>query len=83
MPNYYMLGARGEDGGAVMDREQMQQPVIVWFEAPDLEAAIERIQSAGGQAIGSIKDLPGVGRLVYAAEPDGVVFGLKEPAPLA
>lgn len=77
--NYTLLS--GSDGplGAVMSRAYQTQPVIVWFSVDDIEGALDAVQAAGGSRRGSINSIPGQGRVAYAADINGTVFGIREP----
>jgi len=79
LPNYYLLDLVDNDGGAVMDRSYQSQPMIIWFEVDDIDATVRTITDAGGKAINEKQSLPGVGQLIYVADPAGTVFGLKQP----
>lgn len=80
IPGYVLLGLGTSEGGAVMERKYHNQPTIVWFEVDDLDATIEKVVAAGGRAVNAKQSLPGVGDLVYVADPEGTVIGLKQPA---
>ena len=45
-----------------------------------LETAIDNCENAGGQRIGEILEIPGVGRWARIREPGGNEFGMIEPA---
>ena len=79
LPGYTILSDQGQQIGAIMDRKYQPQPVIVWFAVDDLDAALIRIEAAGGKRAGEINAIPGEGKLVYASAPDGTIFGLKQP----
>lgn len=71
----------GEPGidGAIMGRGD--QPVINTVQVEGrLEDAIERLTEAGGTPRGDIMEIPGVGRMIYAADTEGNVLGVIEPA---
>lgn len=78
LPDYTLLTG-GNVSGAVMARRYRSQPVIPWFEVPDLDAALARILSAGGAAAGERQTLPGQGNLIYVTDPQGNLLGLRQP----
>lgn len=78
VPNYLLL--TGADGpmGAVMDNSYKDQKTIIWFGVTDLDATLAAIIRSGGAQAGDINSIPGQGRLVYASDPNGTIFGLKQ-----
>ncbi len=48
----------------------------VYLAADDVDAAVGRVRVAGGAAISDAFDVPGAGRMAFAADPTGAVFGL-------
>jgi predicted enzyme related to lactoylglutathione lyase len=79
MPDYYLMELRDNEGGAVMDRKYQAQPTIIWFEVDDIDAHVRAITNAGGKAVNEKQSMPGVGHLIYVADPAGTIFGLKQP----
>ena len=80
-PDYHLLNAdAGGLCGAVMARTHKTQATILWFEVADMEAAIEAIVSAGGAVAGERNTIAGQGHVQYVADPEGNLFGLKQPA---
>ncbi|MBF9035438.1 VOC family protein [Rhodobacterales bacterium HKCCE2091] len=51
---------------------------VVYFSAPDIEAAAERVEAAGGRLLSPILSIP-VGRVITCGDPDGNSFGLFAP----
>lgn len=79
-PDYHLLdGASNGISGAVMARRYHRQPAILWFAVDDLDTALRAIAEAGGKGIGERNTIPGQGHVQYAADPEGNVFGLKQP----
>lgn len=72
-------GAGGGIDGALMTARQQKQPVIVWIEVQDIHETIRDVVKAGGIADGEVHDLPGEGLVTYITDPDGLVFGVKQP----
>ena len=65
--------------GAIMDSSYQSQSVIAWIEVADINAAVEAVIAAGGNEAGDISQIPGVGYVSYAADPNGVLIGLRQP----
>ncbi len=85
MPNgmTYKLLKVGQDMAAgAMPGMQAGAPSfwLNWVQIDDVDAAAARVKNHGGQVMGDIMDMPGVGRMVVAADPTGVHFGLITPA---
>lgn len=80
IPGYVLLDLVDTDAGAVMDRSYQSQPTIIWFEVASIDATVGAIVAAGGRTINEKQSLPGIGELIYVADPEGTVFGLKQPA---
>lgn len=78
LPDYTLL--TGEDGPstAIMARTYQDQKVIIWFEVEDIEAALAAVEAESGRRIGHVNTIPGQGRLAYAQDPNGTIFGLKQ-----
>ena len=75
---YHML-VGAEPLGAIMDRSYKDQVAIVWFEVEDIDAAIARVVAGGGAVAGDKNTIPGEGLVQYVADPEGTIFGLKQP----
>lgn len=79
----YLTAETGAGAGidaAIMSSDYQSQSTILWIEVVDIDAARAAVAQAGGAAAGDVHELPGVGRVGYAADPDGVLIGLKQPA---
>ena len=46
----------------------------------NLDSSIERVKSAGGSMALDKMQVPGVGWLAYAKDPEGNIFGMLQPA---
>ncbi|WP_410785096.1 VOC family protein [Kribbella sp. C-35] len=81
VPDGYLLAATGPGegiDGAIMSSRYQSQPTIAWIEVDDLEASLTAARAAGGTPVGEIQDLPGVGRLSYVRDTEGVLVGLRQ-----
>ncbi len=78
---YWMLTTGSGDtpgiDGAVMGKH-FNQPVINTIDVESLDAMIEKVEANGGKTVYGPHDIPGVGRHVYVADPEGNLFGLLE-----
>ncbi len=52
--------------------------IIVYFEVPDLEAAITKVRALGGTADDPTPEVPEFGRFSTCADPQGIRFGLRQ-----
>lgn len=92
MPNgseYRMIGRSdgGNAGGVLtltpgMAAMGMQAGWIGYIHAPDLDAAVARLQAGGGKVHMPVTDI-GVGRMAMVSDPWGAVFYLMDPVPPA
>ncbi len=81
MPEAYLLAATGPGegiDGAIMSDRYQQQPTIAWIAVDDLDATLSAVRAAGGSVAGAVQDLPGVGRVCYVRDPEGVLIGLRQ-----
>lgn len=78
LQQYHML-VGDTQFGAVMGRNYKDQVAIAWFEVGDLEAAVGRVVAGGGAVAGDKNTIPGEGLVQYVADPEGTIFGLKQP----
>jgi predicted enzyme related to lactoylglutathione lyase len=81
----YWLVTTGPDtargiNGAIMGRE-LPQAVINTMEVESLEAALKRVEVAGGKKVHGPSEVPGVGMHAYCADPEGNLFGILQPLP--
>lgn len=54
--------------------------IVVYFEVADIDAAVARVRALGGTAPDADAGDPRFGRFVECKDPDGVRFGLRQPA---
>jgi uncharacterized protein len=69
----------GQIGGIMKKPAQMANVPSNWqiyFRVPDVDAAAERIKSAGGKILNGPMDVPDGDRVVNAMDPQGAAFGL-------
>ena len=81
VPDGYLLAATGPGegiDGAIMSNRYQSQPTIAWIEVDDLEDTLATACAAGGDQVGEVQELPGVGRLCYVRDTEGVLVGLRQ-----
>jgi predicted enzyme related to lactoylglutathione lyase len=54
--------------------------VYLFFEVSDLEQAVARVRDAGGESDPPPAEEPGFGRFAHCRDPQGIPFGLHQPA---
>jgi uncharacterized protein len=78
MGDYQLMSHGGRDVGAIM-RRPPNVPHPVWtayFQVEDLDAACERVRSAGGQVVFGPVPVPGDERIIMGVDPQGASFAL-------
>jgi predicted enzyme related to lactoylglutathione lyase len=79
----YWLAGTGEGpgiDGAIAPVQEHDQQVVLTVQVEDLTKAVARVREAGGTIMTERSPIPGVGDLAQAVDPNGVVFGMLEPA---
>ena len=81
----YWITTTGPDdepgiNGAFMHRA-LDQAVINTLEVDSLEETTRQIEAAGGEVVHGPNEVPGVGTHAYFADPEGILFGVMQPAP--
>lgn len=61
------------------DEEGFNSPHVV-ISVDDLKASIESIKSAGGEVLGEIMDIPGVGKYISFKDTEGNHVGMLQPS---
>ena len=78
---YRMFATGGTPAGGMMNRPP-QMPVSAWlfyFNVDSIDAAIVRVESAGGKIALGPHEVPGGSWIVNATDPQGVMFALVAP----
>ncbi|MFJ1810006.1 MULTISPECIES: VOC family protein [unclassified Streptomyces] len=72
----------GAPVAALAHKTDGRMPTVwtVYFATPDAETTARRIQKAGGQVVMAPLPVDGAGTAALAADPEGAVFGLWQPA---
>ena len=78
MPGYTMINTGSEPCGGMMQRpsEAPHACLNVYFQVDDIPGTLERIQAAGGTIHVGETEIPDVGWFAFAADTEGVTFGL-------
>jgi predicted enzyme related to lactoylglutathione lyase len=81
----YWLCDTGSDGpginGAVMQRQNPQQPWMNYVDVVSIDAAIDKATKLGAQVALPKMPVPGVGAVAAIIDPQGNICGLWEKAP--
>jgi predicted enzyme related to lactoylglutathione lyase len=82
-PQNYWLVTTGPEGtlginGGIMHRH-FPQAVINTVGVASLEAAIAKVEAAGGKKVQGPNEIPGIGLHAYCTDPEGNYFGLLQP----
>jgi predicted enzyme related to lactoylglutathione lyase len=74
---YQLFSDGGVDVGAMMNSPDMPAPIwLFYFRVDSIEAAIERIKTAGGQTLMGPHEVPGGDWIVQGTDPQGFLFAL-------
>ena len=70
----------GIDGGIYKPDGSPVSGIVNTVQIENIEESIEKIKSAGGELVNDIQEIPEVGKMVYAKDTEGNIFGIMEPA---
>lgn len=80
MGDYMFIDAAGQTIGATMKQAGEQPPGwLFYFRAPDIETAADKVKARGGAIYAGPMEVPGGDRIIVAADPLGVMFGVVGP----
>ncbi len=82
MGTYQLFAIDGQQAGGMMNKPP-HIPVPAWlfyFNVADIDAAAERVRSAGGTVMLGPIEVPGGSRILQAQDPQGATFALSQPA---
>jgi len=82
----YTLLRNGSTLVAGMNKKPDDMPVSAWtiyFEAADIDKAVERVGELGGQILFPVMEIPRTGRITWATDPAGAVFGMMQSDQMA
>lgn len=82
--DYYMFPeGTGIPGAFVKTEDKLYKPgdVVVYIDTNDIDAALKKIQAAGGKVLQPKTDIPGVGWYAFFADPGGNRLGLFHRQP--
>jgi predicted enzyme related to lactoylglutathione lyase len=82
-PQRYWTLTTGPEGtpginGALMHKH-FPQPVVNTIQVASVEAALARVEQAGGRKLHGPNQIPNVGTVAYCSDIDGTIFGIIEP----
>lgn len=61
-----------------LHREDDRPSIVVYFDVPEIEAAVAKVRQLGGTAEDPTPEVPGFGRFSTCADPQGIRFGLRQ-----
>ncbi|MEE4195424.1 MAG: VOC family protein [Anaerolineae bacterium] len=84
---YWLIGTGesdtpGIDGALAPRADQQNQPITIVIEVEDAAAYIEKVAANGGEVIGELQEIPGVGISGYFRDPAGNILGLMQSFPM-
>lgn len=71
---------RGAVNGGLLRRESPTDRPMMTIEVDDIEAALAKVEEAGGTVVLPTQQVPGYGRTAYFKDTEGNQMGLWEPA---
>jgi predicted enzyme related to lactoylglutathione lyase len=71
----------GAINGGIMDREAELPAPVITVDVESIDAALQRIEQAGGSVVRPRAEIPGMGAFAYFKDPEGNVMGLWENLP--
>ena len=73
-------GGRFDIGGVPtgLHGDDARPGIVVYFEVPDIAAAVSRVRELGGKADEPSPEEPGYGRFAACTDPQGIRFGLHQ-----
>ena len=76
-PDYRPTEAGAINGALMRRREDAPAPVVV-VDVGSVDAALARVEAAGGSVVRARTEIPSLGYYAYARDPQGNVIGLWE-----
>lgn len=77
MGTYQMFGYQGSDRGGIMNApDDMHPNWLFYFVVEGLDAALERVKSAGGTVLHGPQEVPGGAWILMGSDPQGAHFAL-------
>ena len=83
--SYTVAKSGGKPVGGIMDKSKTGAPDMpshwaAYIHVDDVDAAVAKVDGAGGTVLQEGFDVEGVGRIAIIADPDGAAVGLMTPA---
>ena len=82
MPGYTLIDTGSEPGGGLMKRPEQAPGVVlnVYFLVDDMRKTLDTIKASGGMVLVDQTEIPNVGWWAFAADPEGIPFGIYKSA---
>lgn len=76
--NYHQFAAEGGPGGGFnpVNENFKEGEVIPYLGTDDIEAALKKVERAGGKVLQTKQEIPGIGWFAFFADPAGNRIGL-------
>lgn len=76
--NYYMFSSEGGPGGGFVQvgKDYKEGEVIPYLGTDDIDAALKKVEKAGGKTLLAKTEIPGFGWFAFFADPAGNRIGL-------
>ena len=81
----YTLFRNGSELAGGMNKMSDEMPAPAWtiyFEVSDIDKAVERVGELGGQILFPVMEIPQTGRITWATDPAGAIFGMMQSEPM-
>ena len=81
MGKYQIFTTKGQQSGGMM-KKMAQEPMAHWLyyiNVEAIDAAVERVKSAGGQVLNGPMEVPGGAWIINGLDPQGAIFALVAP----
>ncbi len=77
-PMNYGMVEQGDTGigGGIAERGEGDPGVTIYIEVPDLQAALDAVEAAGGRTVQEPMEVPDMVALAMFADPEGNIVGL-------
>lgn len=79
----YPIFKRGErmEGGVWQKPDVLPMSAwLIYFCVANLDQSVAELTKLGGALVGEVMEVPTIGRMVWATDPEGALFALHEPA---
>jgi predicted enzyme related to lactoylglutathione lyase len=84
---YWLIGTGeneipGIDGALSPRADLLDQPITLIIDVDDAAAYMEKVKANGGEIVGELQEIPGVGISGYFRDPSGNLLGVMQSFPM-